>query len=166
VTSPTTIVWVSHGSEETADLGRRLAVLVTPGDLILLHGDLGTGKTTLTRALARSLGVTAPVTSPTFALAQRYVGQTPMVHVDAYRLQGADEEELGLLLDDAGDAVTVIEWPEHLSAPLGAPRMEIHLAHRGGDERLVAFESAFPDTRSALAEIVADLRARYIHTES
>ena len=159
------IEWVSHAPAETADLGRRLAALVAPGDVVLLHGDLGSGKTTLTRALANALGVVGPVTSPTFALAQRYAGTTPLLHVDAYRLQGADDEELGLLLDDSGDAVTVVEWPEHLSADLGEVRMDIHLHHRGGDERLVAFASAFPDTRKGLADTVADLRARYIHAE-
>jgi tRNA threonylcarbamoyladenosine biosynthesis protein TsaE len=158
--------WVSHGPQETAALGELLATLVVPGDLILLRGDLGAGKTTLTRALAGALGVSGAVTSPTFALAQRYAGTIPVVHVDAYRLNGADDEELGLLLDDAVDAVTVIEWPEQLAGQLGPVRMEIELHHRGGDERLVAFASAFPDTRSGLADIVADLRSRYIHAES
>ncbi len=130
-----------------------------------LRGDLGTGKTTLTRALARALGIVDRITSPTFALAQRYDGTVPLVHLDLYRLTGADAEELGLLFDDTSDAVTVVEWPEQLGSGIPSPRIAITLSHAGGDRRLVALEGADAATRSRLADIVADLRSRHLDAE-
>lgn len=160
------VEWVSGSAGDTARLGAALVPLLRAGDLVIVRGELGAGKTTLTRAIARALGITEHVTSPTFALAQRYDGVIPLLHIDAYRLSGADDEELGLLLDGAADALTVIEWPEHLGADLGEPRVEVDLRHGGADRRLVALASEDPQTRDRLADIVADLRARYIHAES
>ncbi len=108
------IEWVSASAADTARLGAALAPMLGPGDLVVVRGELGAGKTTLARAIGRGLGITAHITSPTFALAQRYEGRVPLLHIDAYRLHGADDEELGLLLDGAADALTVIEWPEQL----------------------------------------------------
>jgi tRNA threonylcarbamoyladenosine biosynthesis protein TsaE len=159
------IEWVSDSPADTARLGAALAPWLDPGDLVIVRGDLGAGKTTLARAIGRALGITAHITSPTFALAQRYEGRIPLLHIDAYRLQGADDEELGLLLDGAADALTVIEWPEQLGADLGQPRVTVELRHDGGDRRLVALASEDPPTRGRLAQIVADLRARHIHPE-
>ncbi len=159
------IEWASESPEDTARLGAALAPWLAPGDLVIVRGDLGTGKTTLTRAIARTLGISAHITSPTFALAQHYAGRTPLLHIDAYRLQGADDEELGLLLDGAADALTIVEWPERLGAELGHPRVTVELRHDGGDRRLVALASEDPPTRERLAQIVADLRARHIHPE-
>lgn len=159
------VEWVSASADETARLGTALAALLEVGDLIIVRGDLGAGKTTLTRSIGRALGITEHITSPTFALAQRYTGPVPLLHIDAYRLQGADDEELGLLLDGASDALTVIEWPEQLGAALGRPRVEVELRHGGGDRRLVALTGEDPATQERLAEIVADLRARHIHAE-
>ncbi len=159
------VEWISGSAEETARLGTALAPILGPGDLVSVRGDLGAGKTTLTRAIGRALQITEHITSPTFALAQRYDGPIPLLHIDAYRLRGADDEELGLLLDGASDALTVIEWPEQLGADLGRPRVAVELRHGGGDRRLVALTSEDPDTQERLAEIVADLRARHIHAE-
>jgi tRNA threonylcarbamoyladenosine biosynthesis protein TsaE len=157
--------WESASPEDTAALAAALAGILDPGDVVAIRGDLGTGKTTFTRALARSLGIEARITSPTFALAQRYGGTVPLVHIDAYRLAGADAEELGLLFEDSTDAVTVVEWPERLGAGLPTPRVAISLIHAGGDRRLVALESADAATRSRLADIVADLRSRHLDSE-
>ena len=159
------IEWVSASAAETARLGAALAPMLGPGDLVVVRGELGVGKTTLARAIGRGLGITAHITSPTFALAQRYEGRVPLLHIDAYRLHGADDEELGLLLDGAADALTVIEWPEQLGMDLGVPRVSVDLRHAGGDRRLVALASNDPLTRERLAQIVADLRARHIHPE-
>jgi len=159
------IEWASASAADTARLGAALAPWLRPGDLVMLRGDLGAGKTTLARAIGRAVGVTAHITSPTFALAQRYEGRVPLLHIDAYRLRRADDEELGLLLDGAADAVTLVEWPEQLGADLGTPRVTVELRHGGGDRRLVALASEDPDTRERLAHIVADLRARHIHPE-
>jgi tRNA threonylcarbamoyladenosine biosynthesis protein TsaE len=159
------ILWESSSAEDTQALGAALAGVVGPGDLVILRGDLGAGKTTLARAIARALGVTEPVTSPTFALAQRYLGVVPLLHIDAYRLRGVDDEELGLLLDGAADALTIIEWPEQLGVDLGSPRVVVELGHGGGDRRLVALSSEMRDMHVVLADIVADLRTRHIHAE-
>jgi tRNA threonylcarbamoyladenosine biosynthesis protein TsaE len=157
--------WVSGSPEDTAELAGALAALLGPGDVVTLRGDLGTGKTTLTRALARALGIVDRVTSPTFALAQRYDGTVRLLHLDLYRLNGADAEELGLLFDDGSDAVTVVEWPEQLGSGIPTPRIAIELSHAGGDRRLVALEGADAATRRRLADIVADLRSRHLDSE-
>lgn len=158
-------MWESGSAEDTALLGAGLARILGPGDLMVVRGELGTGKTTLTRAIARAVGITEHVTSPTFALAQRYAGRVPLLHIDAYRLRGADDEELGLLLDGAPDALTIVEWPEQLGADLGAPTLVIEMHHAGGERRLVALSSERSETQTQLAGIVADLRARHIHAE-
>ncbi len=157
--------WESWSPADTSALADAVAGILGPGDLVTLRGDLGAGKTTFTRALARSLGIADRVTSPTFALAQRYGGAVALVHIDAYRLDGADAEEIGLLFDDTTDAVTVVEWPDRLGGGLPAPRVAITLAHAGGDRRLVALAGADAATRSRLADIVADLRSRHLDSE-
>jgi len=93
--------------------GREFAATLEPGARVGLSGELGAGKTTLVRAIAAGLGVTQSVTSPTFALVHRYDGTMPVWHVDAYRLRPEDDaRDLGL--DEAADAVLLIEWPERL----------------------------------------------------
>jgi tRNA threonylcarbamoyladenosine biosynthesis protein TsaE len=119
---------------ELARLGAELAGAFRPPPpvVVAITGDLGTGKTTLVRAIARALGVTEPVTSPTFALVHRYAGRaTSVYHVDAYRLRrAADAADLGL--DDMlaePDSVVLIEWPERLGEALPAPTHRIALAY-------------------------------------
>jgi tRNA threonylcarbamoyladenosine biosynthesis protein TsaE len=150
---------------QTAELGTALAGLLGPGDTVLLRGELGAGKTTFARAVAAALGVTATVTSPTFTLAQRYAGRVPVLHIDAYRLGGADDEELGLLLDDAPESVTLVEWPEALGEAARHPTVTVDLAHGGGPVRLVALDSPEPHVHAALGRIVADFRARHVNAE-
>jgi tRNA threonylcarbamoyladenosine biosynthesis protein TsaE len=120
---------VSHSPEETLALGRQLAALLQPGDVILLTGELGTGKTELVRGLAAGLGL-APeqVSSPTFALVHEYPGRLPLIHVDLYRL-GQLEEEFALMLEDYWQqpVVTVIEWAERLAGNLPEEYVEITL---------------------------------------
>jgi len=138
-----------------------LAALLRPGDLVLLRGELGAGKTTLVRAAARALGVAGPVTSPTFTVAQRYRGDVEVAHVDAYRLGGPDDEEAELLRDAVGgDAVAFVEWPDAILDAL-----EVELRHGGGDRRLVLLDARDADTRADLSRQLADLRARHLNRE-
>lgn len=134
----------SRAASRTEQLGTELAAALRPGDLVLLRGDLGAGKTTLARSVARALGVTEPVTSPSYTLAGRYQGRIPVLHIDAYRLSSADDEELGLLLDGAADAVTLVEWPEALAAGLPPARVTVQIAHTGGDGRDITVTATDP----------------------
>lgn len=151
----------SASARDTSALGRALAALLAPGDLVLLRGDLGAGKTTLARAVAGALGVDGPVVSPTFTIAQRYAGRVPVLHVDAYRLGSPDDEELGLVLDGAADSVTLMEWPESLASALPDPALTVDIAHGGGDRRLIALAARDAD----LGPLVDHLRARHIDAE-
>jgi tRNA threonylcarbamoyladenosine biosynthesis protein TsaE len=124
------------------DLGRRLAALLRAGDLVILAGPLGAGKTTLVQGIGAGLGVRGPVTSPTFVIARVHpavTGSGPaLVHADAYRL-GSFSEVDDLDLDtDAGSAVTVVEWGTGLAEPLADDRLEITIEpDRDGDVRTV-----------------------------
>ena len=125
-----------RGLGATQRLAESIAAVLRPGDVIGLDGDLGAGKTTFVRFLARALGVTTPVTSPTFTLANTYEApqwpdrSQPLVihHIDAYRLEGdADAEDLALaeLLDSGG--IVVVEWAERLTLP--PDRLDLHFAY-------------------------------------
>jgi tRNA threonylcarbamoyladenosine biosynthesis protein TsaE len=128
---------------ETEALGAALARELRPGDVVLLSGELGAGKTTFVRGALRALGVTGPVTSPTFTLARRYDGDgVGISHLDLHRLAGAPDEEDDALLDDevAAARITFVEWPE-MGGELTltrAPRAHVRLAHAGGDRRTVS----------------------------
>jgi len=125
-------------AQDTAALGRRLGALLRAGDLVVLSGDLGAGKTTLTQGLADGLGVRGPVTSPTFVIARVHPslgGGPPLVHVDAYRLGSLAEVEDLDLDASAGEAVTVVEWGAGLVEDLAGDRLEVDLQrpHGAGD---------------------------------
>ena len=120
--------------EQMRALGERLAGLLRAGDLVVLTGELGAGKTTLVQGIGAGLGVRAPVVSPTFVIARVHRdGRLPLVHVDAYRL-GSDAEVDDLDLDaDLEAAVTVVEWGEGLVERLSADRLAVHIARPAGD---------------------------------
>jgi tRNA threonylcarbamoyladenosine biosynthesis protein TsaE len=128
--------------EDMRDLGRRLAALLRAGDLVILAGPLGAGKTTLVQGIGAGLGVRGPVTSPTFVIARVHpsaAGSGPaLVHADAYRLGSIGEvDDLDLDTDAAG-AVTVVEWGTGLAEVLAADRLEISIEpDRDGDARTV-----------------------------
>jgi tRNA threonylcarbamoyladenosine biosynthesis protein TsaE len=123
---------------DTQTFGRRLAELLRPGDLVVLSGPLGAGKTALTQGIGAGLGVPGPVTSPTFVLARVHRGgRVPLVHVDAYRLTGmADVDDLDL---DATteEAVTVVEWGHGLVEQLADEHLVVELSRRDDDVRTV-----------------------------
>ncbi|MGQ7295419.1 tRNA (adenosine(37)-N6)-threonylcarbamoyltransferase complex ATPase subunit type 1 TsaE [Quadrisphaera sp. KR29] len=111
-------------------LGRELAAVLRPGDLVVLTGDLGAGKTTLAQGLGDGLGVRGPVTSPTFVISRVHpslVGGPALVHVDAYRLGSAAEVDDLDLDASLEEAVTVVEWGAGLVEQLAADRLEVHL---------------------------------------
>ena len=139
-----------QGRFESADpaateaLGGRLGSELSPGDVVLVEGELGAGKTTFVRGACRTLGVSAAVTSPTFTIGQRYpaAGKVPMVaHLDLYRLQSLGDEEPDLLADYLGpDTIAFVEWPgagEAELAGLARVAARVRLDHAGGDCRRI-----------------------------
>ena len=126
---------------ETEALAAELATALRPGDVVLVSGELGAGKTTFVRGAARALGVAGPVTSPTFTIGSRHEGRLPVAHLDLYRLDHLDAEDPGLLADYlTPDRVAFVEWPEHATWR-GIPALHVHLEHRGGDRRRITVES-------------------------
>lgn len=124
-------------------LGAELASAMRAGDVLLLHGDLGAGKTTLTQGIAVGLGVTSPVQSPTFTLVREHEGtRLKLYHLDLYRLEDPDElEDIGYeTYIDPGDGVSVIEWPERAGDWLPDAFTLVRIDHLGGDARRVTIE--------------------------
>jgi tRNA threonylcarbamoyladenosine biosynthesis protein TsaE len=129
----------THSAAETEAVGGRIAARLGPGDVVLLAGDLGAGKTTLVRGACRALGITGPVTSPTFTIGQRYEGgRLPVSHLDLYRLQTLEGEDPALLDDYLGpDGVAFVEWPAAGSGHLGRPALAVRLSHEGEERRRI-----------------------------
>jgi tRNA threonylcarbamoyladenosine biosynthesis protein TsaE len=131
---------LTHSSEETIEQGRQIGAVLRPPVLILLSGDLGAGKTTLTKGIAAGLGAAREddVTSPTFTLVHRYEGSTRVYHVDLYRIDGLhDLETLGLEDIFSEKAVVIVEWPDRLKLRTGWPTMEIQLEHIAEETRRI-----------------------------
>jgi tRNA threonylcarbamoyladenosine biosynthesis protein TsaE len=126
---------------ETEAVGERIAAALGPGDVVLVSGEMGAGKTTLIRGACRALGVTEPVTSPTFTIGHRYAGRVPVSHLDLYRLDDLDAEEPGLLDDyvEPG-SVAFIEWPEAATPILERVTRRIELRLAGGDDREIVID--------------------------
>jgi tRNA threonylcarbamoyladenosine biosynthesis protein TsaE len=140
-TSSTCLVERTSSPGETEEVGARIAARLTPGDVVLVSGELGSGKTTLIRGACRELDVTEPVTSPTFTIGQRYRGRVPVSHLDLYRLEGLQGEDPGLLDDYlTDDAIAFIEWPLAAEPELERIAVRVQLAHEGGDQRLVTVQ--------------------------
>jgi tRNA threonylcarbamoyladenosine biosynthesis protein TsaE len=119
--------------EVMRELGERIAALLRAGDLVVLSGSLGAGKTTLAQGIGRGLGVEGAVVSPTFVIARVHRGSLPFVHVDAYRLSSVvevDDLDLDAVLEDS---VTVVEWGEGLVEGLSGDRLEVRIT-RSDDE--------------------------------
>ena len=133
-----TIQFNVHSLEETEHIANTLAGLLSPPDVITLEGDLGAGKTTFTQALARSLGITRTVNSPTFTILKQYEGRVPLNHLDVYRLADSDED-LGWDELFYGDAISVVEWAHLIKDDLPAERLEIQIKHTGDSSRKIMF---------------------------
>lgn len=140
---------ISHGAEQTREIGARLGRRLRGGDVVLLHGDLGAGKTTLAQGIARGLGVADPVQSPTFTIVNEHAAPAVagavdrLYHLDLYRLAGdADLDSVGL--DDLlapRDGVTLVEWPERAVDRLPAAYLLVRLDHAGEGKRRLVVEA-------------------------
>lgn len=129
---------------DTERVGADLAAKLAAGDVVLLEGELGAGKTTFVRGACRALGVTAVVTSPTFTLGQRYDAPIPVSHLDLYRVADLADEDPELLDDYVRpDAIAFIEWPHPGEAWLHRPVgrvWRVALSHAGADRRAIEIE--------------------------
>jgi len=134
---------VTDNAEATERLAAGLAASLRAGDVVLVSGDLGAGKTTFVRGAARALGVIEPVTSPTFTIGQRYAGDVPVSHLDLYRLAGGfDGEDPGLLEDYlTPDAIVFVEWPDVAGGELDRVALRVQMSHAGGDRRDVLVDA-------------------------
>jgi tRNA threonylcarbamoyladenosine biosynthesis protein TsaE len=132
---------LTHSSEETTNWGRELAKRLTAPVLVLLTGDLGSGKTTLTKGIVAGLGVADEneVTSPTFTLVHVYGKDSKVYHADLYRIESFhDFETLGLEDVFAKPAIVILEWSERFPLQSPWPKIHIRLEHHGGDSRLIS----------------------------
>jgi tRNA threonylcarbamoyladenosine biosynthesis protein TsaE len=130
-------------ASETERVGAEVAARLVPGDVALVTGELGAGKTTLVRGACVALGVEEHVVSPTFTIGRRYVARngSPVSHLDLYRLADMGAEEEGLLDDYlTPDAITFVEWPAVAVADMPDPAVRIEMRHAGGDEREITLD--------------------------
>jgi len=150
--SPRSSAFSSRSAADTAALAAALAGLLQVGDVVELEGDLGTGKTTFVQAAARALGVTAPVTSPTYTIGALHPSPRGRVaHLDLYRSTALTIEEWADLEPYFEDTIAFVEWPAAGRGVLPPARVLVELRHEGGDARLISLYS----DDSALVEAVA-----------
>lgn len=135
----------THSEQETRAFGERLGRILDRGDIVLLHGDLGAGKTRMAQGIAAGLGVSQPVASPSYVLMNEYTGRTRLFHVDLYRIADAGElEDLGVW-DHAEDGCLVIEWPERGERLLPADGIDVFISEgEVPEERIVTLQSRGP----------------------
>ncbi len=135
----------SRSPRETIRLGRRIGRLLQPGDVVALQGELGAGKTTLTKGLALGCGFREPdrVASPTFVIEHVYPGRVTVYHIDAYRLRGA-EDLLALSWEECEDGVRVVEWAEKVSALFPKDHLRIEMSMDGAEARRITLVALGP----------------------
>jgi tRNA threonylcarbamoyladenosine biosynthesis protein TsaE len=145
---------------DTRRLGRVLAEVLQAGDLVVLEGQLGAGKTFLVQAVARALGVPAeiPITSPTFELVHELPGRLPIVHADLYRLEPpAPIDELGIIERIGGDAVVLVEWGDRFAAQLGRQGLWVEMRLGTGNQRSALLRAEGARGAALLARILPRL---------
>ena len=130
------ISYKTNSAEETIELGKKIGSLLNPSDVLLLTGDLSAGKTTLTKGIGISLGVTKIINSPTFTIVKEYKGKCPLYHLDLYRLDGLNNDfDLEEFIE--GDGICVIEWPYQVEEILPKEYLEINLKRISEFERSI-----------------------------
>jgi len=137
-----TLEVVTASAAETEVVGARLAGRLEPGDVVTVSGELGSGKTTFVRGACRGLGITAPVTSPTFTIGHRYRGRLDVSHVDLYRFSGLSPAEWGDLEPYFEDAIVFVEWPEAGLGALPPARVTVRLEHVSVERRRIHLAAA------------------------
>jgi tRNA threonylcarbamoyladenosine biosynthesis protein TsaE len=149
---------VTRSAAETEDLAAQLAACLDPGDVVLVRGELGAGKTTFVRGAARALGVTGRVTSPTFTIGHRYQGRVAVAHLDLYRFVALSPAEWGDLEPYFEDTIAFVEWPEAGASALPTPRVTVTLEHLSPSERRVRIESGDPSLLQRMPGVDPGLR--------
>ena len=145
-----------HSEREMEELGERVGRLLRPGDVVVLTGELGSGKTVFCRGLGRGLGVEATITSPSFTLINEYQGRIPFYHLDVYRLDGpADLEELGYEEYFFGDGATAVEWGDKVRVLLPEEYLEVRLEVLGEGLRSLEFIPHGPRFAQVVEEVIA-----------
>lgn len=149
----------TRSPEETVDLGRKLGEQLAPGDVVALIGQLGAGKTQLTRGIAVGVGSTSRVTSPTFKLVNEYDGRVRVYHLDAYRLHGADDlVALGCDEFFDGDGAAVVEWADIVPEALPDDHVHVDIAITGATSRQLTFSATGPRAERLVAASMAKAR--------
>lgn len=144
----------TNSAEETMNLGERLGKILRPGDVLALFGDLGAGKTTFTKGIARGLGLADDIHSPTFTLIHEHIGPTPLYHVDLYRLETEEEvDSLGIEEYIYSEGITIIEWADRMRLTLPPERLDIELKMKGDNDREMIFETDSPRLQAVVEEI-------------
>jgi tRNA threonylcarbamoyladenosine biosynthesis protein TsaE len=138
---PTLCELTSASPAETEEIAGKLARELAANDVVAVSGELGSGKTTFVRGACRALGVTAHVTSPTFTIGHRYLGDPDVSHLDLFRFQGVSAAEWGDLEPYFEDAICFVEWPEAAAGSLPPVRVEVRLSHMDPAHRLITLES-------------------------
>lgn len=136
------LTFTTKTPDETIDLGRKIGRLLKKGDILAMQGTLAAGKTTITKGIAESLGVTDTITSPTFCLISEYEGKMPLYHMDVYRLEGTDDfENLGT--DDMlyGEGISIIEWSEKIMDALPKKTIILKLEPQDDGSRIITIQN-------------------------
>ena len=146
---------LTRSTDETLELAGTVGELLRAGDVVSLVGDLGAGKTVFARGVARALGVTEPVVSPSFTIVREYEGRMPLVHVDVYRIDTVQElYDLGFEEFVRDDGVTLVEWGDMIDGLLPGDRLDVRLAPGAtDDERVVEIEGQGRSWRARAAEL-------------
>jgi len=137
------MTYITHSAQETVDLGEKIGSLLKSGDVIAMTGTLAAGKTTITKGIAKALGITDVVTSPTFCLISEYEGtKMPLYHMDVYRLDGP-EDFINLGVEDMldGDGVCIVEWSEKVSSELPKRTIKIEITPLEDGSRQIKIEN-------------------------